>query len=151
MPLACSNCANNAQVSLHTFISTVGIQTRRQKCSKGLLLCHECIQRFVVSEYRSVPASFFERLKSAYTALAELPLTTSQPKSDERTDLADCPANQPERVKVPGRFLPRDLNGQVGQSTKSVHKSGKQIARKGVKTGSGLGRAHATTREARRR
>jgi hypothetical protein len=71
MARSCSQCGEPASHSVNSLVSTLGAKPRRQKCSRGMLLCKACIHAIFDSSGPGTLSHFIQSLRQAYTALAD--------------------------------------------------------------------------------
>jgi hypothetical protein len=65
----CLHCGCPAEYSLCGIISTLGISSRRQKCTTALPFCSSCLQRVFTEGEVSASVRIREALLEAYHAL----------------------------------------------------------------------------------
>lgn len=75
-PKTC-DCGQQAQYSVASVISTLGVSPRRQQCSPAVLLCGDCIRD--LCDY-VLPPLLRDALGDAYTAINETSHDRRNPK-----------------------------------------------------------------------
>ena len=67
----CKRCNQGAGFNLAFHLSTIGRKKRLQKMSKGIRLCHSCMQAVQEEVSLVTPSEVSDLLSGAYTAIAD--------------------------------------------------------------------------------
>jgi hypothetical protein len=73
----CLHCGGPAEFSLCVIISTVGVSSRRQKCTTALPFCASCLQRVFGEGEGNASRRIREACQAAFRALTQEPMGQS--------------------------------------------------------------------------